>query len=245
MRVPSAVSAAPAARSSVVIPTYNEADQIERLIRYLRAEGGPAASLEIIVADGQSTDETVTRARHAGACVLTCPRKGRGAQMNFGAAHAAGDILYFLHADTYPPPDFARHVRAAVAQGAGSGCFRLAFDDPHWFLRANAWFTRFNVAPVRFGDQSLFVRRPLFEQAQGYRADLLVFEDQEIIHRLKQLAPFRVLRGPAVTSARKYRENGVFRLQGIFALITVLYRLGASQTTLVRVYRKLIRQDKM
>jgi len=101
------------------------------------------------------------------------------------------------------------------------------------------------VEPVRFGDQSLFVRRSLFEQAQGYRTDLLVFEDQEITRRLKQLAPFQVLRGPAVTSARKYRENGVFRLQGIFTLITILYRLGVSQPTLVRVYRKLIRQDKV
>ena len=238
-------TAAELASISVIIPTYKEADQIEQLVHYLRAEAGPEPALEVIVADGQSPDDTAARAQRVGARALICPQKGRGAQMNFGAAQATGDILYFLHADTYPPPNFAQEIRGAVAQGAGSGCFRLAFDDPHWFLRANAWFTRFNVEPVRFGDQSLFVRRSLFEQAQGYRTDLLVFEDQEITRRLKQLAPFQVLRGPAVTSARKYRENGVFRLQGIFTLITILYRLGVSQPTLVRVYRKLIRQDKV
>ncbi|UOQ77076.1 hypothetical protein MUN84_21920 [Hymenobacter sp. 5516J-16] len=108
-------------------------------------------------------------------------------------------------------------------------------------MRLNAWFTRFDVDLIRFGDQSLFVTRSVFERAGGYREQLLVMEDQEIIGRLRQQAPFRVLSQAVVTSARKYRENGVFRLQAIFTLIATLHWLGVSQPTLVNLYRRLIR----
>ncbi len=229
---------------SIVIPTFNEA-AIGALLGYLWRDAAGDGALEIIVADGGSTDATPALAARAGARVLRCPRKGRAAQLNHGAQAAAGPILYFLHADTYPPPGFLADIRRAVAQGAGSGCYRLAFDHPHWFLRANAWMTRFPLQAVRFGDQSLFVTKALFEQIGGYREDLLVMEDQEIVGRLGARAPFRVLPRAATTSARKYLENGVYRLQGAFAVIALLYRLGVSQPRLVRVYRFLIWQDKL
>ncbi|GAA3966244.1 TIGR04283 family arsenosugar biosynthesis glycosyltransferase [Hymenobacter antarcticus] len=171
---------------SIIIPTYNEAAGLPALLRHLRQAGAqPRASFEIIIADGQSTDATAALARQAGVRVLHCPTKGRAAQLNHGARHAAGSILYFLHADTYPPAGFLHDIRRAVAAGYGCGCYRLAFDMPHWFLRANAWFTRFNVEAVRFGDQSLFVRKDVFERAGGYREDFLIMEDQEITRRLR------------------------------------------------------------
>lgn len=228
---------------SLIIPTFNEAATIGPLLAYLHAEA--AEKLEVIVADGGSTDATPRLAAEAGARVLACPRKGRAAQLNYGAAHASGVILYFLHADSYPPPGFEADIRRAVAAGAGSGCYRLAFDHPHWFLRFNAWMTRFPVTWFRFGDQSLFVKRELFEQVGGYREDLLVMEDQEMVERLQRAAPFRLLPRAVVTSARKYLDNGVFRLQGIFALIVLLYKAGASQTRLLRVYRALVRSGKL
>ena len=230
---------------SIVIPTFNEAAGIGALLGYLWREAAGAGPLEIIVADGGSTDATPALAEHAGALVLRCPRKGRATQLNHGARAAGGAILYFLHADTYPPPGFLADIRRAVAAGAGSGCYRLAFDHPHWFLRANAWLTRFPLRAVRFGDQSLFVAQALFEQIGGYREDLLVMEDQEIVGRLGARAPFRVLPRAATTSARKYLENGVYRLQGAFALIALLYWLGVPQPRLVRAYRLLVRQDKL
>jgi rSAM/selenodomain-associated transferase 2 len=234
-----------AASISIIIPTYKEAGQIENLLRHVRAAAGSDSSLELLVVDAYSPDDTAAEARQAGARVVLCPRKGRAAQLNFGASQAKGNILYFLHADTYPPVGFTHEIRRAVAQGAGAGCYRLAFDHPSWFLKGNAWFTRFSLEVFRFGDQSLFVRHDVFAQAGGYREDMVVFEDQEITRRLKAVAPFRVLPGPIVTSARKYRDNGVWRLQGIYGLITAMYRLGMSQQKMVAVYRKLIRQDKV
>ena len=231
---------------SIIIPTYNEAAALPALLRHLHQVGAHLeASVEIIVADGQSTDATCALAQAAGARVLTCPTKGRAAQLNHGARHAAGSILYFLHADTYPPAGFLDDIRRAVGAGYGCGCYRLAFDTPHWFLRANAWFTRFDMEAVRFGDQSLFVRRTVFEQAGGYREDLIMMEDQEITRRLKRHTRLRIIPANITTSARKYRKNGVFRLQGVYYLLTLLYRLGVPQLVLLRLYRALIRQDKL
>lgn len=226
---------------SIIIPTYKEAAGIGALLRYLSASAGPAGGVELLVVDANSPDATAEVARQAGGRVLVLNQKGRAAQLNAGAAAAQGHILYFLHADTYPPANFLPAIRQALATGAGSGCFRLRFDHPHWFLRANAWFTRFDVDAFRFGDQSLFTRREVFLQAGGFREELLLLEDQEIVTRLRRHGAFRVLPQAVVTSARKYLENGVFRLQSIFAFLCLLYRLRVPQPWLVRVYNRLIR----
>ncbi|OGX86734.1 hypothetical protein BEN48_12380 [Hymenobacter glacialis] len=230
---------------SIIIPVYNEATGIESLLAYLRRATANCPGLEIIVADGGSTDNSPALAQRAGATVVRSPRKGRAAQLNYGARHAGGDILYFLHADSYPPPGFVADLRRAQQQGYGSGCYRLAFDHGHWFLRFSAWCTRLPLLLVRFGDQSLFMRREIFEQIGGFREDLLVMEDQEIVRRLQAHGPFQVLPGAVTTSARKYLDNGVFRLQAAFTLIAGLYWLGMSQPRLVGLYRRLIRQDKL
>jgi rSAM/selenodomain-associated transferase 2 len=230
---------------SIIIPTFNEADGIGALLAYLWHEAVADDALEIIVVDGGSTDATRALAQAAGARVLCSPQKGRAAQLNYGAEAATGPILYFLHADSYPPTGFLADIRQAMAAGDGSGCYRLAFDHPHWFLRANAWLTRFRLKFVRFGDQSLFVTKTLFQQVGGYRTDLLIMEDQEIVRRLWKRAPFWVLPRAVTTSARKYLDNGVYRLQGTFTLLVLLYWLGVSQPRLVRLYRWLIRQNKL
>ncbi|MEB0260281.1 MULTISPECIES: TIGR04283 family arsenosugar biosynthesis glycosyltransferase [unclassified Mucilaginibacter] len=229
---------------SIIIPTFNEADQIASTINRLKKAIG-ASDVEIIVSDGGSMDGTILLAKESGACVSLSKRKGRAAQMNTGAALAKGDLLYFLHADTIPPEGFLADIVQAVTQGYAAGCFMLSFDYPHWFLKANCWFTRFDVNALRFGDQSLFVTKASFEQAGGFCEQHIVLEDQELIKRLRKQVRFKVIKKAVVTSARKYLENGIYRTQGIFFIIYLLYRIGFSQQKLVRTYKKLIRQDKL
>ncbi len=226
---------------SIIIPTYNESAGIGKLISYLKQNG----AVEIIVADGNSTDNTPAIAWQAGATAIHSLVKGRGAQMNEGARKATGDVFYFLHADSYPPPGFIQDIQDAVNKGFGSGCYRLSFDYKHWFLKFNCWFTRFNINAVRFGDQSLFVSKEVFTKTGGFREDLIVMEDQEIIARIKKHTRFIVFSKAVTTSARKYLDNGIYKLQGVFFIIYFLYQLGFSQKQLVKTYRLLIRQDKM
>ncbi|HYH15955.1 MAG TPA: TIGR04283 family arsenosugar biosynthesis glycosyltransferase [Flavisolibacter sp.] len=229
----------------VIIPAYNEAAAIAGTIEWLRSFDTSGAIQEIIVVDGGSTDATVQTASNAGALAVASPKKGRAAQMNYGASLATSPILYFLHADTLPPASFVEDILQAKKQGYASGCFMLSFNHHHWFLRANCWFTRFDVNHFRFGDQSLFVQRAVFFKAGGFDEGHIVMEDQEIIRRLKQQGRFVVIKKPVITSARKYLENGIYKTQGIFFLIYFMYRAGYSQERLVHTYKRLIRQDKL
>lgn len=224
---------------SIIIPVYNEEEFIAETIDQVITTSRNRVE-EIIVVDGGSTDSTVQKVSETSAQVVTSPKKGRAAQMNYGAFKAKGDILYFLHADSIPPEGFDLKILSEVEQGSSAGCFRLAFDRDHWLLNFYAWCTRFDVDLFRFGDQSLFIKRDLFWEVGGFREDHVVMEDQEIIKRIKKRDFFSILPERVITSARKYRENGMLRLQLIFTLIVILYKLGFSQQKLVSVYKRLV-----
>ncbi|MDG1571853.1 TIGR04283 family arsenosugar biosynthesis glycosyltransferase [Robiginitalea sp. M366] len=225
---------------SVIIPVLEEAENLERLLPYLQCASTPGAVTEVLVVDGGSGDDSVTVAQKHGALVVESPR-GRALQMNAGAARAQGDILYFLHADSLPPRGFDRQIRTAVNQGYGAGCFRLAFDHPSSALRVFAWFTRLNWALCRGGDQSLFVRAEVFRDLQGYNPRFVIYEDNELIGRIRRRYRFRVIPDTLVTSARKYEIHGVWRLQAHFGIIHLLRALGASPERLYRYYRKYVK----
>ncbi len=69
---------------SIIIPTYNEADQIANTISIVHAANSKPAcpagrhEAEIIVVDGGSTDDTINVAQQCGATVVRSERKGRG-----------------------------------------------------------------------------------------------------------------------------------------------------------------------
>jgi len=224
---------------SIIIPVLNEEEVISGLIAELEKRKGER-SIEIIVADGGSVDGTATRAAEAGARLVRCRGKGRARQMNEGAEHASGKVLYFLHADTLPPFHFPIHIHNSVSQGADAGCYRLQFDEDHPLLRSFAWFTRFDLNWFRFGDQSLFIKREIFRDIGGFDESLKVMEDQEIVKRIRLRHKFHLMETSVITSARKYRMNGVLRLQLIFTLIFLLYYFGVKQDVLVSIYKDLI-----
>jgi len=230
---------------SVIIPAFNEAGEVGRTVRHVLNPQDREFVREVIVVDGGSTDDTMKEAQDAGATVIRATRKGRAAQMNAGASVATAPTLYFLHAETRPPIGFASSIVKAVEGDSGAGCFRLRFDRDHWALRLKAWFTRFSATGFHYGDQSLFVTRPLFDQVGGYDEKKIVFEDLDIVERLAEQTRFTVLTGPIITSARKYDRNSHLRMQLTFYRMYTLYRLGADQERLVKTYKQMVRQDKI
>lgn len=230
---------------SVIIPTYNEEHHIRDTIQQLRQSDHSNLIKEIIIADGGSTDNTIAIAKSENAKAEVSPKKGRSAQMNYGASIANEEILYFLHADTVTPHGFSTDIKEYIDKGYSAGCFMLSFNLNHWFLKANCWFTRFDVDAFHYGDASLFVKNENFERVKGYCESLIIFEDYHIIKQLKKTGLFAIIKKPVITSARKYMVNGVYRMQGIFYLMYFMYSLGFSQNRLVSTYKRLIRQDKL
>ncbi len=223
---------------SIIIPTLNEADNIERLLARLQER--PEEGVDILVVDGGSTDETKAKAAAAGARVLESPQRGRAVQMNFGARHSRGELLYFVHSDTLPPANYLQHIREALAEGYPVGCFRYQFDSPHKLLRINAYFTRFNRLWCRGGDQSLYIRREVFVVLGGFRKDYLIMEDFDFIKRAQKAYPFRIIPHNMLVSARKYETNSYLRVQIANLVVFNMYRLGYSQKSMVKMYKRLL-----
>lgn len=228
---------------SIIIPVLNEADNIGLLLDHISSHRTSQQILEIIVVDGGSSDDTKEIIRNHPInlpWVLLESSKGRAKQMNAGAQNSRGDILYFLHADTLPPKGFDSAIAQEVASGKTAGCFRLRFDAPHPVLIFSQWFTRFNLKSCRGGDQSLFITKESFQALGGFNELYEIYEDCEFIHRIYDRFGFVVIKKQVLTSARKYKTNGTYRLQFHFMVIHLKKWLGASPKELSDYYHKYI-----
>lgn len=224
---------------SIIIPVLNEEAYVGKLISYIKKNSSNKNIKEIIVVDGGSYDNTATIAENLGATVLHS-QKGRARQMNAGARVAQGDILYFLHVDTFPPKQFETSILTAVKNSSEAGCFQMQFDSKSRFLRFFAWFSRINHTLCRGGDQSLFVTKTIFSKTQGFNESYLIYEDNEFIGRLYQNTQFKILPQKVRTSARKYEEKGMVRLQYHFGMIHLKNYLGAGPEQLHEYYKRKI-----
>ena len=222
---------------SIVIPVLNEEKCLAQVLRHLKSSTTTSQVLEIMCIDGGSSDRTVEIAKQEGATVIFSQR-GRAKQMNRGAQDAKGDILYFLHADTYPPKGIDNLILKAVAEENQAGCFRMKFDSKHPMLRFFGWLTRINHTLCRGGDQSLFIEKSVFENTKGFNEKYFIYEDTEFIQRLYAETKFKVLPNYVVTSARKYRDKGWFKVQFHFGMIHLKNYLGAGPEELYRYYQK-------
>jgi len=220
---------------SIIIPAWNEEATIAKTLEMLLGLTAGRGDTEIIVSVSGS-DRTAELA--SAFPVIVCrSEKGRAIQMNTGAKLAKGSILYFLHADTVPPPSFCNDILSAVERGFEAGCFRMTFDDTDWLMQLYGWFTQFPLTICRGGDQSLFITRELFEQIGGFDERMQIMEDIDIIERIQRQTEFHILDSTVTTSARKYHANGTVRLQAIFGTIHLMYALGFSQDDIREFYR--------
>lgn len=227
---------------SVIIPTLNEEECLPKLIPYLQDKSGEIPVHEIIIADGGSTDRTISLSESLGAKVVHCIEKGRSAQMNAGASFATGEVLYFVHADTYPPKNYVDFIAQCLSKKGEAGCFTSIFDWPHPFLRFFNFFSRLPFWFCRGGGQTLFVRKDLFHEMGGYNNEMKIMEEYDFISKLKKKTSFQVICENAVTSARDYKLNGVYRLHLIYAWIFILYATGASQERMLNFVRAKVKK---
>lgn len=224
---------------SIIIPVLNEAETIEELLHHLIDNASLENITEIIVVDGGSTDGTQDLVINLGLNVkLISSEKGRAKQMNTGAKASRGTILYFLHADSFPPNRYDAFIIQEYHKNNLAGCFRLRFDNDHWWLRLASWLTQFSWRACRGGDQSQFITKDLFNDIGGFDESYIIYEDNILINELFARKEFVVINKEIRTSARLYERHGVWKLQYHFWTIYVKKWFGASADDLLSYYKK-------
>ncbi len=226
---------------SVVVPVLNEARRIVPLVERFVSD----PRVEIIVADGGSTDGTPDLAGRAGARVVSGPR-GRGAQQNAGARCARGGILLFLHVDTQLPPGALEAVmRAARPPDVAGGGFRFALDRASHGLRLVEALTnlRTRLSRAPYGDQALFVKADVFRKMRGFR-ELAIMEDLDFVRRMKRHGRIAILPLKATTSSRRWEANGVLRTSLVNRLAVLMWSAGVSDHRIRKTYDRLLRRGE-
>jgi len=224
-----------AEKISIIIPVLNEANTIRAVLARLL----DARSVEVIVVDGGSRDETEAIAQSLGVKVITAAAS-RASQMNAGAAVSTGEILLFLHADTHLPTEFETLVRQAL-QNAGTvaGAFELRIDAQLRGLRLVERMVnmRSRFLSMPYGDQAIFLKAAIFNEIGGF-PDLPIMEDFELMLRLRRLGRITLVPTPVLTSGRRWQKLGVVKTTLINQLIIAGYFLGIPPAQLVRLYRR-------
>jgi rSAM/selenodomain-associated transferase 2 len=198
-------------RFSVVIPVRGDADALARTLDWLAALPD-ADQAEIIVAAAPEPDaaEEVVAGR---ATVIRPGGSTRAELMNAGAAVARGEVLFFLHADSFPPARALWLIDRALADPrVVGGAFEHLFDEPGWSLRGITWINRARYRVTRnwYGDQGIFVRAPVFHALGRYR-ELRLLEDVDFSRRLKRHGRSVLVRVPLRTSGRRFLARGPWR----------------------------------
>jgi len=214
------------------VPTLNEEESIRATISALWS----ADVYEIIVVDGGSTDRTAELATEAGSRLITGPR-GRGSQLAAGAEAAAGDVLWFVHADTIVPREGTERIRQALStDSCAGGHFETRFVGDFPAARfLTRLYRHLGLLGLRYGDSAFFADRAHYQACGGFR-DIPIFEDLDLLRRLRKRGRFVRVSAEVATSSRRFEDRSFGLVFARWATMQVLYWMGVPAQVLVRIY---------
>lgn len=221
---------------SIIIPTLNEEKKLPQLLDAII----PFTYTydEIIVVDAESSDKTVSIAKKYGIKTIVSQKASRAYQMNLATASAQGDVFYFVHADVLPPQSFRKDIEQSIKRGTDAGCYRFKFDKKTPMLNFNSWWTRFNFMFCRGGDQTLFVKRAVFDALDGFDEEYIIMEDFDFIKRLRKRYQFSILPKSVIVSTRKYDKNSYIKVNMVNLWSYWTFMMGRSPDKIKKFYKR-------
>ncbi len=233
-----AVESVPRAQQTIsaIVPALNEAEALPDTIRLLKAN---SEITEIILADGGSRDRTVDIARELG-CKTVISEPGRGTQMRAGAEEAHGDVLMFVHADTWLPRNAAHAALNCLRDPVvvAGGFWKVFRNSPLLLLGSRLkCAVRLFAGRRIMGDQCIFVRREALNAIGGV-PDVPLMEEFELCRRLRKVGRLALADATVSTSARRFQKLGVIRTYWRMWWVTMLWRLGVHPSKLREIYER-------
>lgn len=224
-------TAAISLKISIIIPTLDEADSIAATLAALENLGA-----EIIIVDGGSVDRTISIAEKYNVKILRAKR-GRGTQMQTGAAAATGDVLWFVHADTIVAPDCAAQInRVLQNENVVGGNFTIQFDGARLAAKFLTWlYPKLQYLGLIYGDSAIFVRGEVYRKIGGFKP-FPIFEDLDFVERLKKTGKIVTLPAVVTTSSRRFEKKSFLLTFSRWTILQILYWLGVKPETLLKIY---------
>lgn len=222
---------------SIIIPVFNEGAIIQQTLQNLLLTD---ETVEIILVDGGSQDNTKELAKAMGVKAITLSPGNRAKQMNFGAKLAQGDILLFLHADTTLPKNFISIIQDTLGQpNTIAGAFELNIDAPQLSLRLVETLVnlRSRLFSLPYGDQAIFLKASVFQMSGGF-PELPIMEDFVFVRRLNKQGKIAIAPQAVLTSSRRWQKLGVVKTTLVNQLMIIGYFLGVPIERLANFYRQ-------
>jgi rSAM/selenodomain-associated transferase 2 len=230
---------------SIIIPVFRESALISNTIHSLLDLSIPIP-FEILISDGELTHSTLIHLQgdkklNNKPVRLIRAEKGRGPQMNIAARKARGDLLFFLHADTRLDQK-GIDLMIKTWQNHGHpffcGAFDLCINSDKKIFRVieKTASLRSRLLKIPYGDQGIFMSKKLFENVKGF-PDTPIMEDVGIMSRIKKMGVTPIfLAHPIVTSARRWKNQGILYTTLRNWVLISLYILGVSPKVLAKYY---------
>jgi rSAM/selenodomain-associated transferase 2 len=219
---------------SIIIPTLNEGKTIQSCLSALQPLRN---GCEIIIVDAGSNDQPITTAALADKVITSA--KGRARQMNTGASHASGNVLIFLHADTYLPENALQLIEQRITNNRVWGRFDIQLSGNHFMLKVIArmmnWRSR--LTGIATGDQVIFITREAFAAA-GHFPEIALMEDIALSKALKKISPPICLEAKATSSGRRWERYGLYRTILLMWSLRLRYFFGADPQLLATLYSR-------
>ena len=218
---------------SLIVPVLNEEEVLRENFRHLEALKKDS---EIIFVDGGSSDGTMEIAGKLGKALKSS--KGRALQMNCGAREAKGDMLLFLHADSYIEEKTLSAAYERIKDGAIGGCFtqRLNNDKPIYRIIETIGNRRARARKIFYGDQGIFVRKDIFFNLGGF-PHVSVMEDVIFSQKLNRLGRVDVLDELIYVSTRRWERGGFFNTNLAYMVMALLFYLRVPLSIIKKLYR--------
>ena len=177
--------------ASVIIPALNEEKVIEATLKAVRAQTEPG--LELIVADGNSTDSTVAISKKYADKIVTETTRTIAAGRQKGARESSGDILLYTDADSIPDENWAKNLleafkdeKVVAAFGSIEPLDASGFERVAITFTTNFLATLFNFIGLDYTyGNNMAIRRSAFEKIGGFNIYIVTAEDTDIVHRLR------------------------------------------------------------
>jgi rSAM/selenodomain-associated transferase 2 len=220
---------------SFIIPAWRDSENLSALLPKLTALPGPVEIIVVEALEGRALSRPFDC---PGVRFESVPNPNRGEQMNHGASIANGDILVFQHADTEFTTEHFHAIETTMRDpSVVGGAFHRKFDERHPALMRFEKIARWRASrgATLYGDQSIFVRREVFQKLGGF-APIPLMEDVEFSPRLRRAGKVVLLDPPLRSSARHHEREGAWKRTIQNGALLLLYKAGVPPRRLHRWY---------